>query len=200
MARKFEGEVNAMTKFRLLHLAAAAALTAAMLAGPASAADQKPVFNLVAPGHKEFTHLSKKNAGNAPNCGGDNVSPALSWSGAPAATKSFAIALLDPASPSLSNFVHWLAYDIPANKTSLKEGEASKPSTEFKSGKNGPGKEGYFGPCPPAGQKAHPFTFLLLATDLAPGALQPGMTRDELAAALKDHVIDRTTLVLPYGH
>ncbi len=52
MARKFEGEVNEVTKFRSLHLAAAAALAAAILAGPASAANQNPVFNLTAPGHK----------------------------------------------------------------------------------------------------------------------------------------------------
>ena len=187
-----------MTKIRSLHLAAAV-LAAAVLAGSAFAAEQKPVFNLASPGHKEFGHLDKKNASSAQNCGGDNVSPALSWKGAPAATKSYAIALLDPASPSLTNFVHWLAYDIPATKTSLKEGEASAPSTEFKDGKNGPGTQSYFGPCPPPGQKPHPYTFLLLATDLAPGSLQPGMTRDELAAALKDHVIDRTTLVLQYG-
>ncbi len=189
-----------MTKLRLLHLAAAAVMAAAVLAGSAFAAEQKPVFTLTSPGHKEFSHLDKKNAGNnPPSCSGGNVSPALSWHGAPAATKSYAIALLDPASPSLTNFVHWLAYDIPATKTSLKEGEASAPSSEFKSGKNGVGKVGYFGPCPPPGQKPHPFTFLLLATDLAPGSLQPEMTRDDLAAALKGHIIDRTTLVRPFG-
>lgn len=58
----------------------------------------------------------------------------------------------------------------------------------------------YFGPCPPPGAKAHPFTFMVMATDLEPGSLQPGMTLADLATALKGHIIDRTTLVLRYGH
>lgn len=86
------------------------------------------------------------------------------------------------------------------SKTSLTEGEASKPSSEFKGGKNTPGTELYFEPCPPLGAKAHPYTFRVMATDLAPDALAAGMTRDELAVALKGHIIDRTTLVLRYGH
>ncbi|HUK59382.1 MAG TPA: YbhB/YbcL family Raf kinase inhibitor-like protein [Stellaceae bacterium] len=188
-----------MRESRSFEAAAAAVIAMALLAGPAPAADKKPAFSLVSPGHKEFTHLTAKYAAEANNCGGQNVSPALTWSGAPAATKSYAIALIDPASPALTGFLHWIAYGIPATKTSLKEGEASKPSSEFTSGKNGPGGEGYFGPCPPPGQKPHPFTFLLMATDLPPDALQPGLSRDELAAGLKGHVLDRTTLVLQYG-
>jgi hypothetical protein len=39
-----------------------------------------------------------------------------------------------------------------------------------------------------------------MATDLAPDALTPGLTRDDLATALKGHILDRTTFVLRYGH
>ncbi len=192
-----------MSKTRSFQLASAAALAAILLAGSAFAADKKPVFDLMSPGHKEFGSLSKKNAGNMarlPGCDGGNVSPALSWSGAPPNTKSYAIELFDLAGIPPLGLVHWVAYDIPATKTSLKEGEASKPSTEFKEGKNQIGTEMYFGPCPPPGAKAHPFTFMVMATDLEPGSLQPGMTLADLATALKGHIIDRTTLVLRYGH
>ena len=187
-----------MTK---LHPVAVAALAAALLASPVSAADrnQKSHFRIVWRGHREFSFLTAKEAGNNPGCGGGNISPALSWSGAPATTKSYALEIMDPDSPSLTGFVHWLAYDIPASKTSLKEGEGSQPSTEFKSGKNGPGRTGYFGPCPPVGDTPHPYAFLLIATDLPPGALQDGMTRDDLAAALKGHVLARTTTIYMYG-
>jgi len=177
----------------------AAAFAATMAATAAFA--QKPVFTLVSPGLTEFSMLPNKYAAKSPpsGCDGGNVSPALSWTGAPLSTKSYAIDLFDPASPSLVGYVHWLAYGIPASKTSLKEGEGSSPSSEFESGKNSPGTEAYSGPCPPAGQKPHPYVFLMLATDLAPGSLKAGMTRDELAAALKDHVLGRTTLVFQFG-
>jgi Raf kinase inhibitor-like YbhB/YbcL family protein len=188
------------------HRTAAAALLAmagtALLPMPSGAAGAKPVFDLSAPGHKEWTFLAKKNAGNnptVPGCNGGNESPALRWSNAPANTKSFAIVLIDLSGNPPLGFVHWVAYGIPAGKTSLKEGEASKPSNEFIGGKSGIGRDTYFGPCPPAGEKAHPFTFVLMATDLEPKALSPGLTRDDLATALKGHIVGRTTLVLRYG-
>ena len=45
---------------------------------------------------------------------GKNVSPALMWSGAPAATKQFAMIMDDPdAQFGGQNFVHWVVYKIP---------------------------------------------------------------------------------------
>jgi phosphatidylethanolamine-binding protein (PEBP) family uncharacterized protein len=64
----------------------------------------------------------------------------------PANTKSYAIIMFDPVGRGGLGVVHWVAYDIPATKTSLTEGEASSPSTEFKGGKNTPGLLTYFGP------------------------------------------------------
>ena len=171
-------------------------------AGPADAARAK-VFNLTSPGSKDFGMMKKKNAGLNPknkNCVGQNVSPPLHWTNAPANTKSFAITMYDPAGRGGAGVVHWVAYDIPASKTSLKEGEASKPSSEFKGGKNIAGVGTYFGPCPPFGDKPHPYVITLIATDLAPGSLQAGMTKDELDKALQNHVLGDTTLVLRFGH
>jgi len=179
-----------------------AAAAAAGLVPDAAAADiKKPVFELHAKGLKEWDALSKKNAGNNPRfgCDGGNASPALSWSYAPANTKSFAIVLFDPAGNPPLGYVHWVAYDIPATMTGLKEGEGSQASNAFKGGKNSVGSDVYFGPCPPATDKAHPYTFILMATDLAPGTLSPDMNREELAAALKGHIVGRTTLVQRYG-
>lgn len=189
-----------MIQYRSGKLALAFAAAASVMPGsPSDAADKKPIFDLSSPSHQEWSSLTERNAANDPGCGGQNVSPALSWSGAPAATKSYAIVLVDLAGNPPLGFVHWVAYDIPASKTSVKEGEASQPSSGFKGGKSGVGRDAYFGPCPPPGEKAHPYTFVLMATDLAPGTLNAGMTREELAAALKGHVVDRTTLVLRYG-
>jgi Raf kinase inhibitor-like YbhB/YbcL family protein len=186
------------------HIAGLVLAAAAMSVAPAAtgiAADQKPVFDLHVTGLQEWSPLPKKFAGNDPRfgCDGGNTSPPLAWSNPPANAKSFAIVLFDPMGNPPLGFVHWVAYDIPATMTGLKEGEGSQPSSAFKGGKNSLGADVYFGPCPPAAEKAHPFTFILMATDLAPGTLAAGMTREELAAALKGHIVGRTTLVQRYG-
>ena len=80
------------------------------------------------------------------------------------------------------------------------EGELSKPSDKFVGGKNLMGVETYFGPGTPPNTDWHHYTFTLVATDLDPKALQPGMTREELAAALKDHVKGSAGLVTRFKH
>jgi hypothetical protein len=200
-----EGEKFMLVQ-RIATLAAAAAMIAAgtlLPAGPGHAADKAKMFNLGSPTIKEFGMLAKKNAGmnsQNKNCIGENVSPALRWSGAPPNTKSYMIMLFDPAGRVPLGVVHWLAYGIPAAKTSLKEGEATKPSTEFKGGKNIAGGMTYTGPCPAAGDKPHPYTFILAATDLDPGGLAEGMNQTDLAAALQGHILGSTTFVTRFGH
>ena len=52
-------------------------------------------------------------------CEGEDVSPPLAWSGAPAGTKSFALVVDDPDAPDPAapkmTWVHWVLYDIPAS-------------------------------------------------------------------------------------
>jgi Raf kinase inhibitor-like YbhB/YbcL family protein len=183
-----------------LALAACIAAGSSMLAAaPGYAAP----FDITSSALQDGGMLVKKNAGNIStnkNCDGESVSPPLAWSNPPANTKSYAIIMLDPVGRGGLGVVHWVAYDIPASKTSLKEGEASKPSTDFKDGKGTAGLSTYAGPCPPIGDKPHPYVITLVATDLEAGGLKPDMTRDELGAAITGHVLGATSIVTRYGH
>ena len=103
-------------------------------------------------------------------CEGLNISPQLSWSGAPAETKSYAIIIDDPDAVPVAGYVwdHWMIYNIPASVTSLVNArtQASIESIGGKSLKNSWGKYYYLGPCPPADQ-LHTYSFRIYALDVA---------------------------------
>lgn len=169
-------------------LALICATAAAGLAAHAASAAEP--FNVTSPAFKDGDVWPAKFAGADPSrtnppCPGQNVSPPLSWSNAPAKTKSFAIMMYDPDGGAGLGAVHWVAYGIPTSKTSLAEGEASASPKDWTGGKNGVGTDHYFGPCGPAGHALHHYTITVIATDVEPGALKPGLTRDELIQALR---------------
>ena len=166
---------------------------------PFTAAAAEP-FTLTSTAFKDGDTVPAKYAGAYPgrNCGGQNVSPQLSWSHAPANTKSFAIIMTDPEGGRGLGSVHWVAYGIAAAKTSLAEGEASTPPKDHVGGKNNLGIDYYFGPCGPPGDSPHHYVFTLIATDLAPDALPPGLTRDELLQKLRGHALAPASIVGKY--
>jgi Raf kinase inhibitor-like YbhB/YbcL family protein len=152
-------------------------------------ANAQGVFTITSSSFKDGERLATKMAGNNkqnPNCVGENVSPALSWSNPPAGTKSYAMIMFDPEGRMGQGVVHWVAYGIPASVTSFAEGETSQQTDKYVGGKSTMSLPHYFGPCTPPGAPHH-YTFTLIATDLEPTALAPGMTRDELMKALDGH-------------
>jgi Raf kinase inhibitor-like YbhB/YbcL family protein len=178
---------------------AAAAMLSIFSAGTAVHAES---FTLTSSTFKDGEMLQTKNAGNTksnPNCIGDNVSPPLSWTNVPEGTKSFAILMFDPEGRQGLGVVHWVAYGIPASVRSFAEGEVSAPSDKYVGGKSTPQLAHYFGPCTPPKTGLHHYTFTLIATDLEPGALQPGLTRDELLTALNGHSKGGAGLVGLFG-
>jgi Raf kinase inhibitor-like YbhB/YbcL family protein len=163
----------------------------------AQSASAQGVFTITSKNFKDGERLAPKMAGNNkqnPNCTGENVSPELSWSNAPAGTKSLALLMFDPEGRPPGGVSHWVAYGIAPTVTGFAEGEASKQTEKYVGGKSLMGLPHYFGPCTPPGPLHH-YTFTLMATDLEPNALQPGMTRDEVIKALDGKVKQATGLI-----
>lgn len=124
---------------------------------------------------------------------GDNASPALSWDGAPDGTRSFVVIVEDPDAAEPKPFVHWLAYDIPADVTALREGfptEVSVPDPKgVRQGTNSGGSTGYTGPKPPVQDGAHHYHFQVFALDVPGLDLPPAADRAAVLAAMQGHVI-----------
>src|SRR5215472_143912 len=99
------------------------------------------------------------------SCDGRDISPELSWSSAPAGTKSFALIMHDPDAPIEGGYTHWLVYNIPATANHLPENVPNQDKVPGggMQGRNDSGKYGYTGPCPPSG--THRYYFRLYALD-----------------------------------
>lgn len=121
-------------------------------------------------------------------CTGPDVSPPLTWTNAPAGTKSFALIADDPDAP-MGTWVHWVIYNLPPATTALAEN--TPPSPELpngaKQGINDFRQIGYGGPCPPRG-KPHHYFFKIYALDTTLN-LKSGATKKELLKAMNGHVL-----------
>jgi Raf kinase inhibitor-like YbhB/YbcL family protein len=145
-----------------LRLAGAAlALTFAIGAVAADGA-----FRLHSPTVAPDRMLSNDQVYSGFGCSGKNISPALSWSGAPKATKSFAVTVYDPDAPTGSGWWHWVVYNIPASVTELAVGAGNTGGTLPPGAVQGHtdfGTSGFGGACPPAGDKPHRYIFTVYA-------------------------------------
>src|ERR1041385_3498263 len=99
------------------HIAVVAASLVAVTAGA-----QKSSLKLTSTDVHAGKTIAAAQVANVMGCTGSNVSPALSWSGAPAGTKSFALTVYDPDAPTGRGWGHWVVYNIPASATSLPAG------------------------------------------------------------------------------
>jgi Raf kinase inhibitor-like YbhB/YbcL family protein len=152
----------------LLAAGALAVMASAVKAETAAikASSGKAVFTLTSPDIANGRKISDAQVFNAFGCSGHNVSPALTWANAPAGTKSFALLVHDPDAPTGSGWWHWIAYNIPADTTSL-AADAGDPKKNLMPGAAVQGRTdfgiaGYGGPCPPPG-KPHHYYFRLYA-------------------------------------
>jgi Raf kinase inhibitor-like YbhB/YbcL family protein len=131
-------------------------------------------------------------------CDGDNISPPLSWRFVPDEANALVLVCDDPDAPE-GPFVHWVLYDLPVDIRRLEEDVPRKGrlASGGVQGRNGSGKIGYSGPCPPRGS-AHHYYFRLYALDQALN-LPPGASRQQVLNRIEGHVLDNARLLGLYG-
>ena len=124
-------------------------------------------FVLRSTSFSEQQSLPGEHVHHAMGAGGQNVSPGLQWSGAPAGTRSFALTMYDPDAPTGSGWWHWVVYDIPASATSLPPGAGAAGGEQLpkgaKQGRTDFGSKEYGGAAPPPGHGPHRYIFTLYA-------------------------------------
>jgi hypothetical protein len=145
--------------FGIAVLAAGVALAARVPAG---------AFELTSPDIKPGGRIAEEQVFNGFGCSGQNISPALRWSGAPAGTRSFALLVHDPDAPTGgAGWWHWVVINIPATVSELKKDAGRADGSNLPPGAEQVvtdfGTPGWGGPCPPAGDKPHRYHFTLHA-------------------------------------
>ena len=131
---------------------------------------------------------------------GENVSPPLAWTDAPAGTLSFALIVDDPDAPSADNprpegpWIHWVAL-VPATRTEVPENYSATANTQ---GRNDSGQPGYCGPFPPIGSGTHRYIFTLYALDVLDPVVPAEFTKADLLRAIEGHVLDKAVLTGTY--
>jgi Raf kinase inhibitor-like YbhB/YbcL family protein len=170
--------------------------------GGAQAVDHPDLFEVTSPDFPDNGLLPEANAGTGTSlrgpwaCGGQNISPALAWSHAPAETQSFAVIMDDPDAASGRGGNHWIMYDIPPSATGVTRGDADRPG-KFVSGNSG-NKAAYHGACAEPGAKAHHFIFLVYSLDIALGKLKPDLTKAEFMQQIQGHNLAEASIMARY--
>jgi Raf kinase inhibitor-like YbhB/YbcL family protein len=183
---------------RIALIAPIAAVLFAVFALPLSGKPSS--FRLWSPDIKGPT-LGMKQVFNGMGCTGQNISPALHWSGAPSDTKSFAVTVYDPDAPTGSGWWHWTVYNIPAVVMSLPTGAGSgtglpvgavQGTTDF-------GKPGFGGACPPKGDKPHRYYFTVYALNVPSIDVPATASAANVGFNVHAHKIGQASFVARYG-
>ena len=175
-------------------------LVLACTALAASAAD----FRLDSPDFAPGGAIANKFVYKGFGCSGDNISPSLIWSGAPAGTKSFALLVHDADAPTGgAGWWHWVVYNIPASATKIAQGSGTADGAGLPAGsvqgRTDFGSPGWGGPCPPVGHGKHHYRFTLHALKVEKLEIPDGATAALIGYVVNDNSIATAKLLGLYG-
>lgn len=160
-------------------------------------------FVVFSPQITEGKQLSDEQVFNGFDCHGGNVSPELTWAGAPEGTKSFAVTMYDRDAPTGSGWWHWVMFNIPATVNSLNKNAGNAQSNPSPSGnvqsRTDYGKTGYGGPCPPAGDRAHRYEITVYALKLEKLPLDENAPAAMVGYYLHQNTIKKAALKATYS-
>lgn len=144
--------------------------------------------------------LSLAQVYNGFGCEGENISPALSWSGVPEAARSLAITVYDPDAPTGSGWWHWVAFNIPADTTGIASGASLKamPPGTVES-RTDYGVPGFGGACPPTGDAPHHYIFTLYALDVEVLDADENASGAMIGFFLNAHSLTKASITATYG-
>jgi Raf kinase inhibitor-like YbhB/YbcL family protein len=179
-------------------------LMAATILGGMASAGAAGAFSVTSPDIKPGGTIADEQVANVFGCTGKNLSPALTWSGAPKGAKSFAVSIYDPDAPTGSGFWHWVVFNIPADTTSLPKGAGDPKGGGMPAGaiqsRTDFGTPGYGGPCPPKGDKPHHYHITVFAVDVDKLDADANATAAVVGFNLHFHTLGKATLTGLYGH
>ena len=129
---------------------------------------------------------------------GQNISPSLSWSGAPEGTQSYVVTCYDPDAPTGCGFWHWLVVGLGPGVTSLPVGAGAEDSGALAGTvtmRNDFGRHAYDGSAPPPGHGDHRYFFAVHALDTASLGLDSSASAAYTMFNVVAHTLARAVLV-----
>ncbi len=185
-AKNYDNCRQRNNQFRILVLLTVPCL--AMLLASCGAGEQPPEEGKMT---LEITSTAFREGDRIPDkytCQGQDISPPLAWTEPPEVTQSLALIVDDPDAP-VGVFTHWVIFNIPSDSRGLPEAVPAQdqlPSGALQ-GKNGFGRTGYGGPCPPPGSP-HRYQFTLYALE-QPLDLKAGASKKQVLEAMQGRIL-----------
>ncbi|AXP02782.1 MULTISPECIES: kinase inhibitor [Pseudomonas] len=156
-------------------------------------------FSLTSQDIAENRPLTSREVFQGFGCEGGNTSPELSWSNAPAGTKSYAVTVYDPDAPTGSGWWHWTVVNLPASTKSLPRGVGSNLPAGAVQGRTDYGQPGFGGACPPVGDKPHRYQFTVWALKVDKLPLDNQASGALVGYMLNANALAKATITSTYG-